>query len=182
MHTKLSGSTDPPLNVTQFHFTAWPDHGVPDYATTILAFHRRVKSQHDSAKGPLLVHCRYKVTGKAILINTHVHNIATHTHTYTHIYSAGVGRTGTLITIDSVLEKVEEEGVVDIAGTVSKIRQQRMNMVQSVVSMHMYVFGVRGEGALCGCTFVHIVQMARFSKAVSSTTNSITTGAVYLHP
>ena len=84
MHTQLSGSTDPPLNVTQFHFTAWPDHGVPDYATPILAFHRRVKSQHDSAKGPLLVHCRYKVTGKAILTNTHVHNIATHTHTHTY--------------------------------------------------------------------------------------------------
>ena len=64
MHTQLSGSTDPPLKVTQFHFTAWPDHGVPDYATPILAFHRRVKSQHDSAKGPLLVHCRYKVITK----------------------------------------------------------------------------------------------------------------------
>ena len=53
-----------------------------------------------------------------------------------------MGHTGTLITIDSVLEKLEEEGVVDIFGTVSKIRQQRMNMVQTVVSIHMYVFGV----------------------------------------
>ena len=69
MHTQLSGSTDSPLKVTQFHFTAWPDHGVPDYATPILAFHRRVKSQHDSVKGPLLVHCRYKVAANAILIN-----------------------------------------------------------------------------------------------------------------
>ena len=45
-----------------------------------------------------------------------------------------MGRTGTFITIDNVLEQVEKEGVVDTAGTVSKIRQQRMIMVQTVVS------------------------------------------------
>ena len=57
-HTQLSGSTRRPLKVSQYHFTAWPDHGVPDYATSILAFHKRVKSQHVPSKGPLLVHCR----------------------------------------------------------------------------------------------------------------------------
>ena len=96
-----------------------------------------------------------------------------------------MGHTATLITIDSVLEKLEEEGGVDIFGTVSKIRQQRMNMVQTIISMHMYVFGVMGkEYYVAVHTYAHvqIVQMAHFSKAVSSTTNSITTGAVYLHP
>ena len=47
--------------------------------------------------------------------------------------SAGVGRTGTFITIDSVLEQVEKEQVVDIGGTVNMIRQQRMKMVQTLV-------------------------------------------------
>ena len=55
-----------------------------------------------------------------------------------------MGRTGTLITIDSVLEQVEKDGMVDIAGTVSKTRQQRMNMVQTVVSL--YVWEGRGVG------------------------------------
>ena len=44
--------------VTQYHFTAWPDHGVPEYATAILAFRQRLLSTHDASTGPMLVHCR----------------------------------------------------------------------------------------------------------------------------
>ena len=46
-----------------------------------------------------------------------------------------MGRTGTFITIDHVLEQVGKEGVVDIAGVINKIRQQRMKLVQTVVSV-----------------------------------------------
>ncbi len=48
--------------------------------------------------------------------------------------SAGVGRTGTFIAIDCVLEQADREQVVDIAGTVNKLRHQRTKMVQTVVS------------------------------------------------
>ena len=47
--------------------------------------------------------------------------------------SAGVGRTGTFITIDHVLEQIEKEGMVDIPGVIQKIRDQRMKMVQTAV-------------------------------------------------
>ena len=47
--------------------------------------------------------------------------------------SAGVGRTGTFIAIDSVQEQVKTEKVVDIAGVVNKMRQQRIKMVQTQV-------------------------------------------------
>ena len=116
------------MKVTQFHFTAWPDHGVPDYATPILAFHRRVLREHKPKKGPIMVHCRSE-----------------HTHAYTHslslsfnISSAGVGRTGTFITIDHVLEQVGKEGVVDIPGVINNIRHQRMKLVQTVVRLYTH--------------------------------------------
>ena len=59
---QLTGSTKHALSVTQFHFTVWPDHGVPDYATSLLAFHRKVKRHHKPSKGLIIVHCRYILT------------------------------------------------------------------------------------------------------------------------
>ena len=47
--------------------------------------------------------------------------------------SAGVGRTGTFITIDHILEQREEEGVIDIPGVIQNLRQQRTKIVQTVV-------------------------------------------------
>ena len=56
--TQLKGDSSALLRVNHFHFTAWPDHGVPDYATPLLAFHRQVLKEHKPRKGPMMVHCR----------------------------------------------------------------------------------------------------------------------------
>ena len=85
--------------------TSWPDHGVPDYATPLMTLHKQVMSAWSPSNGPILVHC-----------------------------SAGVGRTGTFIALDQALEQAKKEGVVDIAGIVNRLRQQRMKMVQTLVS------------------------------------------------
>ena len=58
----------------------------------------------------------------------------THTHTHTHTPSAGVGRTGTYMAIDSVLEQVERDQLVDIPAVITAMRRQRMHMVQTPVS------------------------------------------------
>lgn len=44
--------------VKQFHFTGWPDHGVPYHATGLLSFIRRVKFSNPPSAGPIVVHCR----------------------------------------------------------------------------------------------------------------------------
>ena len=55
------------------------------------------------------------------------------THLSSLSFSAGVGRTGTFIAIEHVLEQVKKEKSVNMPEVINKIRQQRMMMVQTVV-------------------------------------------------
>jgi len=48
--------------------------------------------------------------------------------------SAGVGRSGTLIAIDSLIQQLNDEGKVAIYKTVCDLRHYRNFLVQSVVS------------------------------------------------
>ena len=71
-HTLISVQCDKiggnPLKVTQFHFTSWPDHGVPEYAGPILNYLCRMKAQMKVSRGPTLVHCRSAMVGNVVLL------------------------------------------------------------------------------------------------------------------
>ena len=54
----FQNETEEEREIKQFHFTVWPDHGVPEYPTAILAFQRRVRAYSTRDCGPLVVHCR----------------------------------------------------------------------------------------------------------------------------
>ena len=99
--------SSPPLAVTQFHYTAWPDHGVPSNAFSMIKFIRRVRKSHPYfSQDVLLVHC-----------------------------SAGVGRTGAFITLDSMLDRLKEDNSINIYDFVSNLRRQRVLMVQTLVKI-----------------------------------------------
>ena len=69
--------------------------------------------------------------------------------------SAGVGRTGTFIAIDNILEQIEEQKVVDIPRTITKIRQRRMKMVQTQARLlDIHFLSIVITAGICNNTFV----------------------------
>ena len=47
--------------VTQFHFTSWPDFGVPECTGPLLKFINKVEAHQKTSEcsGPMIIHCRY---------------------------------------------------------------------------------------------------------------------------
>ncbi|XP_064861644.1 receptor-type tyrosine-protein phosphatase S-like isoform X1 [Oncorhynchus nerka] len=118
-----SGSSER-REVRQFQFTAWPDHGVPEYPTPFLAFLRRVKACNPPDAGPVIAHC-----------------------------SAGVGRTGCFIVIDAMLERIRHERTADVYGHVTLMRSQRNYMVQTE-DQYGFIHEALLEAVACGNTEV----------------------------
>ncbi|XP_055002455.1 receptor-type tyrosine-protein phosphatase H [Sorex araneus] len=98
------------LEVWQFHYMTWPDHGVPHCPDPLLEFRNLFREQLErfSEGGLPVVHC-----------------------------SAGVGRTGTFIALDVLLRQLECEGCVGPFQYVKKMRGSRPLMVQTEAQ---YVF------------------------------------------
>ncbi|XP_048526758.1 tyrosine-protein phosphatase 69D isoform X2 [Dendroctonus ponderosae] len=94
--------------VTQYHYLVWKDFMAPEHPSGIIKFIKRVNEAYSIEKGCILVHC-----------------------------SAGVGRTGTLVALDCLLQQLRDESQVSIFNTICDLRHQRNFLVQS---LKQYIF------------------------------------------
>ncbi|XP_034102498.1 tyrosine-protein phosphatase 10D isoform X2 [Drosophila albomicans] len=85
-----------------FHFTTWPDFGVPEPPQSLVRFVRAFRDRIGTDMRPIIVHC-----------------------------SAGVGRSGTFIALDRILQHINKSDYVDIFGIVFAMRKERVFMVQT---------------------------------------------------
>jgi protein tyrosine phosphatase len=86
-------------------YTAWPDHGVPNSTSELISFRKEIRKLHPHPAPPMVVHC-----------------------------SAGVGRTGTFVVVDNVMNQAEHlVKDLDIKSAVKELRACRNFMVQTIV-------------------------------------------------
>ncbi|XP_040567779.1 uncharacterized protein [Lepeophtheirus salmonis] len=96
--------------VLQLQYIGWPDHGAPTSPKKLLALHsvletRKIDMNDGSEKMVIIVHC-----------------------------SAGVGRTGTLLALDSISKEIDEGNTeIDVMKTVFELRMNRCKMVQQSI-------------------------------------------------
>ena len=100
------GESGESRTVCQFHYSAWPDHGIPTQVKPLLEMVRLVRDCQASETLPVLVHC-----------------------------SAGCGRTGSICVIDYVwglLRTGRLAASFSLYNLVREMRRQRIAMVQTV--------------------------------------------------
>nr|CAB3266741.1 sushi, von Willebrand factor type A, EGF and pentraxin domain-containing protein 1-like [Phallusia mammillata] len=116
-------------NLMHYHFTSWPDFGVPKSPSGMLKFMRKIKHGSPTGYGAIVVHC-----------------------------SAGVGRTGTFICIDAMVDMMLRESKIDVYGFVSQMRSQRPEMVQTE-QQYIFIYNALLEHHLYGDTEIEATEV-----------------------
>ncbi|KAM9493832.1 tyrosine-protein phosphatase non-receptor type 2 isoform 2-T2 [Clarias gariepinus] len=119
-----NASTGEKREIYHFHYTTWPDFGVPDSPASFLNFLFKVRESGSlgAEHGPAVVHC-----------------------------SAGIGRSGTFSLVDTCLvlmDKRKDPSSVDIKKVLLDMRRYRMGLIQTPDQLRFSYMAVL-EGAKC---------------------------------
>nr|XP_039259604.1 receptor-type tyrosine-protein phosphatase eta-like [Styela clava] len=98
----ISTGNVPAYQIEQYHFLNWPDHGGPVTTSNYYRFYEACMESHGNEHYPIIVHC-----------------------------STGAGQTAVFIGYDCLIEEAGSANRVDIYHCVLKMRQQRVDMVQT---------------------------------------------------
>lgn len=97
--------------IIQFHYTTWPDFGIPSSPVAFLQFLKQVRDSGalDTDVGPAVVHC-----------------------------SAGIGRSGTFCLVDCCLVLIDKEGAdkISVRDVLFEMRRYRMGLIQTADQLY----------------------------------------------
>uniref|UniRef100_A0A0B7ABK9 protein-tyrosine-phosphatase n=1 Tax=Arion vulgaris TaxID=1028688 RepID=A0A0B7ABK9_9EUPU len=132
--------------VLHFHYTTWPDFGVPSSPNAFLHFLHSVRQAGslETNVGPAIIHC-----------------------------SAGIGRSGTFCLVDSCLVMVEASGTldsIDVKRTLTQMRSFRMGLIQTAGQLRFsYLAIIEGARAILSGDGLGSLHIAHPSEDVSQT-------------
>lgn len=113
--------------ILHFHYTTWPDFGVPESPASFLNFLFKVRESGSLSPehGPIVVHC-----------------------------SAGIGRSGTFCLVDTCLvlmDKRKDPSSVDIKQVLLEMRKYRMGLIQTADQLRFsYLAVIEGAKFIMG--------------------------------
>eukprot|EP00041_Stephanoeca_diplocostata_P035432 m.1248712 g.1248712 ORF g.1248712 m.1248712 type:complete len:323 (+) comp24698_c1_seq8:662-1630(+) len=98
---QVQRGTEPPREIRHYWYDSWPDHGVPDRVEPIISMIKAARAFTGGYDTPWVVHC-----------------------------SAGIGRSGTVIAVDSGMHALLHTGKANVVSIIKNMREGRGGLVQ----------------------------------------------------